>query len=99
MQGEPRVLRDERAAAATAAGLHEAGVAEDGECLPQRHRRHGQAAGQLTFARQALAGLEHAGADRLADPAYDRLHGAFHLERREHGMSGGDVHPLETSTD
>ena len=75
------------------------GVAQDGERLAERHRRDREARGELALARQPLARLEHAGADRLADAADDRLDGSLDLERREHAVAGGDVHRLETSTD
>ena len=88
------VRRHERAAAAAAPGLDEAGIAEDRERLPERHRRDLEPGRQLPLARQPLARLEHARADRLADPAHDRLHGPLDLERREHGGAGGGVHHL-----
>jgi len=48
-------------------------------------------AASSSLARQPLARLEHAGADRLAQAAHDLLDGALGLERRECDVACVDV--------
>ncbi len=86
-----RVVAHERAAGAAAPRLHEAGLAQDLQRLAQRHRRHAQLRRELDLARQALAGREHAGADRLAEAAHDLLDRTLGLQRRERDVAGGDA--------
>ncbi len=76
-------LADEAASAAATPRLDEAGRAEHRERLAQRHGRDLEAGGQLGLGRQLGAGLEDAGADRLADPADDLLDGALGTRRPE----------------
>ena len=92
-----RIVAHERAAGAAAAGLDEPGLAQDLQRLAQRHRRDAELGGELDLAREALAGREHAGADRLAEAAHDLLDGALGLQRSERDVAGGRTH-LNTIT-
>ncbi len=93
------VVRDEAAPVAPAPGVHEALVAQRDERLAGRDDGDAEAAGELGFARQALAVAQHAGHDRVGEALLDELGAARAVERREDdrargvGAAGGLRHP------
>ena len=64
---------DEAAAVAAAAGLDEAGLAEDAEALAHGDQRDAEPAGELGFAREPFAGVEHAEHDAVGEALRDLL--------------------------
>jgi hypothetical protein len=56
--------------------------------MAQRHRRDVEHARELLLRGEPLTGLEHPGADRLADPPDDPLDRALHTDRCEDSLPG-----------
>ena len=80
-------LADDGAAAAAAPRLHVAGLPQDGEGLPQRHRRDAEPLGQLGLGRQPLPDLQDAEPDGLPQASHGLLHQARAADRREDGVA------------
>ena len=86
-------LDDEAAAVASAAGLDEAGLAEDAEALAHRDQRDAEPAGELGLARQPLAGVQHAEHDAVGEALRDLLGAPGVGELGEHGFACARSHP------
>ena len=78
----------ERAAAAPAARLEIAGLAEDPQRLAQRHRRDREPRRQFGFGRQPLSDLDKSEHDRLAQTPHGLLHDGAVGDRGEDDVAG-----------
>ena len=93
------VAHDEAAALASAAGLDEAGDAEDAEPLAHGDQRDAEPACELGFAREPLARVEDPEDDAVGEALGDLLGAAGVGELGEHGFARTGTHPrLHAST-
>ena len=84
---------DEAAAVAAAAGLDEAGLAQDAEALAHGDERDAEPAGELGLARKPLAGVQHAEHDAVGEALRDLLGAPGVGELGEHGFACARSHP------